>query len=151
MKSSRLLIYQHRFRVVAPLVRVAEFHSRAASMAAITPPPIIVRMRHTPAVLAEGAEMDFTLWLGPLPVRWLAHIEAVSPTGFSDRQLQGPFAEWVHRHTFFAVDERTTAVLDEVTLRLRLHPLWGLVGLGMWLGLPLLFAFRAWKTRRKLQ
>ena len=28
--------YRHSFRVRAPLVRVAQFHSRAASMAAIT-------------------------------------------------------------------------------------------------------------------
>ena len=143
--------YQHRFRVKAPLIRVAEFHSRAASMAAITPPPILVRMRHTPAILAEGDEMDFTMWLGPLPVHWLAHIEGVSPAGFSDRQLQGPFAEWVHHHTFVAVDEHTTDVLDEVTLRVRPHLLWGPVGLGMRLGLPLLFTFRAWKTKQVLE
>ena len=36
--------YEHRFRVKAPLAAVADFHSRAASMPAITPPPIIVRM-----------------------------------------------------------------------------------------------------------
>jgi ligand-binding SRPBCC domain-containing protein len=145
------MIYQHRFRVGASLAAVAEFHQRSASMAAITPPPIIVRMHATPAALAEGDEMDFTMWLGPLPVRWMAQIEAVSPAGFSDRQLQGPFAEWVHRHAFIAIDERTTDVMDEVTLRLRRNPLWGLVGFGMWLGLPLLFAYRAWKTKKNLE
>jgi hypothetical protein len=36
------------------------------------------------------------------------------------------------------------------SLRLRSHAIWGLVGLGMWLGLPGLFAFRAWKTKRML-
>jgi ligand-binding SRPBCC domain-containing protein len=145
------MIYHHRFRVQASPARVAEFHSRAASMPAITPPPIIVRLHHAPVVLANGDEMDFTMWLGPLPVRWLARIEAVSPAGFTDRQLDGPFTEWVHQHTFVAVDEHTTDVKDEVTLRLRPHPLWGPIGLGMHLGLPLLFAFRAWKTKRILQ
>ena len=143
--------YQHRFRLQAPLERVAEFHSRSASMAAITPPPILVRLQHAPAVLNEGDEMDFTLWLGPLPLHWLVRIEAVSTTGFSDRQLRGPFAEWVHRHTFLAVDEQTTEVVDEISLRLRPHPVWWLVGLGMRLGLPVLFAYRAWKTKRVLQ
>jgi ligand-binding SRPBCC domain-containing protein len=95
--------------------------------------------------------MDFTMWLGPLPLRWLARIEEVSPTGFTDRQLRGPFQEWIHRHTFVPVDESTTAVLDEIELKLRSHLLWGLVGLGMWLSLPLLFAYRAWKTRRLIQ
>ncbi len=127
------------------------FMAALASMGAITPPPIVVRMRNAPAVLAEGNEIEFTMWLGPLPVRWLASIEAVSSTGFTDRQLDGPFAEWVHRHTFVAVDEHTTDVLDEITTRLRPHLLWWPVGLGMQLGLPVLFAFRAWKTRRLLQ
>jgi ligand-binding SRPBCC domain-containing protein len=94
--------------------------------------------------------MDFTMWLGPLPMRWLARIEAVSDAGFTDRQLRGPFTEWIHRHIFRAVDKNTTDVMDEITFRLRLHPLWWLVGLGMWFGLPVPFAFRAWKTKRML-
>jgi ligand-binding SRPBCC domain-containing protein len=65
--------------------------------------------------------------------------------------VSGPFAEWVHRHNFEVVDEHTTEVVDEITLRLRSHPLWWLVGIGMWLGLPSLFAYRTWKTRRTLQ
>ncbi|MBN2148333.1 MAG: hypothetical protein JW726_13170 [Anaerolineales bacterium] len=142
--------YRHQFRIPAPLERVAAFHAHSASMAAITPPPIAVKVERAPAVLADGDEMAFTMWFGPLPVRWLARIEDVSNTGFTDRQLSGPFAEWVHRHTFVAVDENATDVVDEITLRLRPHPFWWLVGFGMWLGLPILFAFRAWKTKRML-
>jgi ligand-binding SRPBCC domain-containing protein len=143
--------YRHYFRISASIEQVAEFHRRSASMAAITPPPIIVKLQRAPTVLAEGDEMAFTVWLGPLPVRWLARIEAVSSTGFSDRQLRGPFAEWVHRHSFRAIDENTTEVSDEITLRLRPHPIWWPIGLGMYLGLPILFAFRAWKTKRMLE
>ena len=143
--------YRHTFRVRAPLARVAEFHNRSASMPAITPPPVIIRVQHAPAVMVDGDEMDFTMWLGPLPVRWLARIEAVSSTGFTDRQIRGPFAEWVHQHKFIAVDEQTTDVLDVITLRLRPHPLWCFIGMGMRTGLPILFAYRAWKTIRLLQ
>ena len=38
------MIYRHQFRVNASLARAAEFHSRSASMAAITPPPISARL-----------------------------------------------------------------------------------------------------------
>lgn len=144
------MIYRRRFRVNAPLLRVVEFHARPASMAAITPPPILVRIHRAPYVLVEGDEMEFTLWLGPLPVRWLARIEDVTDDGFTDRQLRGPFAEWSHRHTFVPLDDHTTEVHDEVTLRLSRNPFWWLVGAGMRLGLPLLFAYRAWRTRRLL-
>ena len=142
--------YLHSFRVRAPLSRVASFHQQHTSMGAITPPPIRVELHRVPADLS-GGEMDFTLWFGPLPIHWLAQIEDVSESGFTDRQLHGPFAEWVHRHSFVTVDEQTTEVVDEVTLRLRTHPLWWLVGMGMQLSLPLLFAYRAWKTRKYLQ
>ena len=144
------MIYQHRFKVNAPLSRVAEFHRRADSMAAITPPPIFVRLQSAPNVLGEGDLMSFTLWFGPLPVHWVASIESVSSHGFTDRQLQGPLNEWVHQHSYKPVDEHTTEVIDEITLRLRTHVFWGLFGLGMRLGLPVLFAFRAWKTKRVL-
>ena len=143
--------YYHRFRVRAPLARVTEFHSCAGSMTAITPPPIFIRMKSAPNTLREGDEMDFTMWIGPLPVRWLARIEGTSAAGFTDRQLRGPFAEWVHHHRFTAVDAQTTEINDEITLRLRSHPIWWLVGFGMRAGLPILFAYRAWKTRRLLQ
>jgi ligand-binding SRPBCC domain-containing protein len=143
--------YHHRFLVRASLASVSEFHSRAKSMAAITPLPIIIQMKHAPATLAEEDVMDFTMWLGPFPIHWLARIQDVSAIGFTDRQLEGPFAEWVHQHIFEAVDEQSSVILDEVNLRLRSHPIWWLVGMAMWLGLPLLFAYRAWKTRRTLQ
>jgi hypothetical protein len=38
-------------------------------------------------------------------------------------------------------------VLDEIDARLSRHPGPALIGLNLWAGLPLLFAYRAWKTR----
>ena len=143
--------YRHRFNVRAPLAQVAEFHAQSASMGAITPPPIIAQIQRAPARLAEGDEMEFTLWLGPLPLRWLARIEDVSPTGFVDRQVRGPFAEWRHRHSYNELPDGGTEVLDEITVTPQAHPFWGLVGRLMWLNLPILFAYRGWKTRRILE
>jgi len=111
--------YRHQFRVRAPLPALAEFHAQSASMGAITPPPISVRVTRAPARLREGDEMAFTMWLGPVPLKWVAHIENVSGRGFSDRQISGPFQEWTHRHTFAALSEATTEVRDEVQARLR--------------------------------
>lgn len=143
--------YQSRFRVNAPVEMVADFHSHSAAMAAITPPPIIVQVHQAPEQLAEGDEMDFTLWLGPLPVHWAARFEDVTASSFVDRQVRGPMRLWRHHHRFVAVDEHTTDVLDDVELEVRPHPFWGPVGLGMALNLPVLFAYRAWRTRRLLE
>lgn len=144
------MFFRHRFQVHAPLSDVTAFHSQSASMAAITPPPLAVILHHSPPILNEGDTMDFSLKFGPFSIRWLAQIESVTSAGFTDRQLRGPFAEWVHQHKFSAVDDNTTDVIDEITMRLSRDPIRFLLGLGMRLGLPLLFAFRAWKTRRLL-
>ena len=95
--------------------------------------------------------MDFTIKLGPLPIRWVARIENVRPTGFIDRQLQGPFQRWVHQHTFEPIDETTTSVIDEIEFSLHSRPWWKFIGLNMVLSLPALFAYRGWKTRLLLE
>ncbi len=154
--------YQHRFVVNAPLTTVTEFHRQSASMGAITPPPIIVRIHDAPSLLNDGDEMAFTLWLGPLPISWRARIEVLPGGGFIDRQISGPFAKWEHRHMFEPIhkaqvtskeqiQEESTVVIDEVNAELSNNWFWKLVGGGMWLTLPLLFAFRGWKSRRLLE
>lgn len=143
--------YQHEFQVNASLQAVADFHSRSQNMAAITPPPIVVRMKQAPVQIAEGSQMAFTLWTGPIPVPWVSRIENVSQNGFVDRQLHGPFTTWVHQHSYISLSDTTTLVRDEIQAELKRHPWWGPIGLAMWLGMPLLFAYRARQTRRILQ
>jgi ligand-binding SRPBCC domain-containing protein len=143
--------FRHAFQVQASVGQVVAFHTAAANMKAITPPVIPMRLHQTPRVLSEGDEMSFTLWLGPIPVRWVAEFEDVSASGFVDRQRQGPFRSWQHRHSFVEIAPDVTEVVDEVEAVLRPHLLWGPAGLAMWLGLPLLFAFRGWKTRCLLE
>ena len=145
------MIYEHRFRVHASQQVVTEFHHNPASMAAITPPPVITQVHSAPQTVVDGAEMKFTLWLGPLPVFWQAQFEQVSATGFHDRQVKGPFTSWVHKHDFLAIDSQTTEVYDRVEAQYHLNPFWRLVGMAMWLNLPILFAFRGWRTRRLLE
>jgi ligand-binding SRPBCC domain-containing protein len=120
-------------------------------MPAITPPPMIVRVHAAPAQLKTGDTMDFTLWAGPLPVRWVAGIEDASGTGFTDRQIRGPFAHWTHRHSYAPVSGDETEVDDRIEAGLKRHPFWGPVGMLMWIGMPALFAYRGWKTRRILE
>jgi ligand-binding SRPBCC domain-containing protein len=145
------MVFEHRFRVRASVEEVAEFHSGSASMAAITPPPIIIRVHSAPETLASGDRMDFTLWAGPVPIRWIACIEDASPQGFTDRQVTGPFGSWIHRHSFERVDDATTEVVDRVEARYKKGLWWGLVGRLMWVGMPALFAYRASKTRKLLE
>jgi len=145
------MVYRHTFRVKAPLASVARFHTGSSSMGAITPPPVIVRVHSAPTVLGEGDEMDFTLWLLVLPLRWVARIQQVSECGFTDVQVSGPFERWQHQHDFHSLDGHTTEIHDTVEASLSHRPLKWLIGLSMWVSLPLLFAYRGWKTRRLLE
>lgn len=160
-----MLVYERSFEVAAPCQRVADFHRRAASLKAITPPLLPMRfLEEPPAELAPGDEVAFRTWVGPVPVRWRAVIEALEgeldgaggepAEGFQDRMLEGPFDHWLHRHRFTSLDARAgggTRVHDRIEARLRRHLFWGPVGLKMWLGLPLLFAYRRAATRRLLE
>jgi uncharacterized protein (TIGR01777 family) len=143
--------YKHRFQVQASLEEVSDFHSRSSSLTEITPPPSKVIVHQAPPRLDEGDQMDFTVKLGPVPIRWLARIENVKPTGFIDRQLSGPFQRWVHQHTFEPINETTTTVIDEIEFSFHSHPWRKIVGLNMILSLPALFAYRGWKTRSLLE
>jgi ligand-binding SRPBCC domain-containing protein len=145
------MIFERQFEVRSPQARVREFHARAASLVALTPPFMPMRLDASPSVLQAGDSMSFRVWLGPFPIRWTAHIEQAGPGGFTDRQTSGPFGEWVHHHTFEPISSDTSRVVDSITARLRRHVIWGPVGLMMWIGLPGLFAYRRWKTRRLLE
>jgi len=95
--------------------------------------------------------MRFAMGIGKARVEWVALIEDSSESGFVDRQLAGPFAAWTHRHRFVALDPHTTEIRDEISAEIRAAPLWGPVGLVMWVSLPALFAYRAFQTRRLLE
>jgi len=145
------MIYRHAFTVRAPVEQVRAFHARPEALAAITPPPIRLQLHQAPGSIESGDRIRFTLWFGPLPVHWAARVENVTPLGFADALEAGPFRGWVHRHGFRALGPRLTEVRDEIEIGLRPHLLWGPFGLGMVLGLPVLFAFRGWRTRRLLE
>jgi ligand-binding SRPBCC domain-containing protein len=54
---------------------------------------------------------------------WLTRIEEWRPNeGFTDVQLRGPYARWIHQHRFVAA-EGGTRVLDRVEYALPLAPL----------------------------
>lgn len=140
--------FAYSFVVPASLERVAEFHRDARALKKLTPPPMIARM-HLVEPLAEGSRARFTLWLGPIPIRWLAvHSRVDALHGFTDTQVSGPMKFWQHTHQFTALDEKTTRVSEHIEYEHKA----GLPGLFTRIlfsrvGLRFLFAYRALVTR----
>jgi len=135
-----------------PLGRVAALHQDARALRWLTPPPIRVQLHHVEP-LAEGSRAEFTLWLGPLPVRWQAVHSCVDPLrGFTDTQRRGPLQWWQHTHAFGALDKYTTWVRERVEYAH--YPGWrGLLSRLLFnpLSLRLLFAYRRRAMRRALR
>jgi len=143
--------FTNRFVVNAPLHKVSEFHSDPNVFRKLMPPPTIVSFNtHEP--LAEGSKTSFTMWMGPLPINWVAIHSDVDPhTGFTDKQVEGPFDYWEHRHEFKSLSDTTTEVIDTIRAFPSRHPFWGVVCWFIWFSLPLLFLYRGWITNREIK
>lgn len=145
-------LFEYRFQVQASLEAVSFFHHDTRVLKQLTPPPVFAQI-HSVEPLAEGSRSEFTLWFGPLPVRWVAVHSAVDrEVGFTDTQLRGPMKSWQHRHEWHAVDAQTTMMRE----RIEYEHQPGIRGLltRLLFARPLLeimFAYRAWATRRAVK
>jgi ligand-binding SRPBCC domain-containing protein len=141
-------VFDYAFTVPAPLEAVAEFHRDTRALKRLTPPPTIVRI-HSVEPLAEGSVSRFTLWVGPLPLRWKAVHCNVSPRGFTDVQAEGPARRWEHTHTFVPISADVTEIREHIEFEHKAGA-WGLVTRLLFSqpNLWLMFTYRMWVTRR---
>ena len=105
--------------VAAGIEDTFAFFSNAANLDAITPPSLGFRiLTPLPIVMREGALIEYRLRLMGLPIHWLTRIDEWEPgRSFTDTQLRGPYALWVHHHRF-SPDPKGTRVRDRVVYAL---------------------------------
>jgi ligand-binding SRPBCC domain-containing protein len=136
----------------APVRRVFGFHEAPDAFARLLPPWQPAEVIQPPASLEVGTVVIVRMRLAPLVwVKLVAeHVGYEKDHFFIDRQREGPFAAWRHRHLFEPVDGgAATELTDEITYALPLGPL-GQLG-GGWFArrqLDRLFRFRHEVTRR---
>lgn len=127
-----------------PREQVFEFFSDAGNLERITPPELsfhIVTLQ--PLELRQGTLIDYKLRLRGLPLKWRTEISAWDPPNeFVDRQLSGPYSQWIHRHSFTEVGPGQTLIEDEVRYRLPLEPLGDIVHFIVRRELEYIFDFR---------
>jgi ligand-binding SRPBCC domain-containing protein len=140
--------FHHEFTVRASLPKVAAFHQHTEALKRLTPPPMWVQL-HRADPLAEGAIAEFTLWLGPIPIRWTAVHHHITANSFTDTQTKGPLRAWHHTHTFTTIDASTTRITDHIDYQYAVG-LGGLFSRLLFGALPLraLFFYRQLITRR---
>ena len=134
-----------------PLETVFEFFRRAENLEAITPPRLRFRILSAPPIsIRQGTVIDYDLRLFGWRFGWTSLITSWNPPyAFTDEQVKGPYAEWVHHHRF-APRAGGTVVSDEVHYRLPLAPLSLLALPVVKLQLKQIFAFRERAIRKLL-
>ena len=105
-----MLVFDFEFTLEAPVEAVVDFHRDTRALKDLTPPPLRVQI-HRVEPLAEGSTAEFTLWFGPLPIRWQA---VHSADGFTDIQVIGPLRSWRHTHRFTPLSARRTQVYEHI-------------------------------------
>ncbi len=102
----------------APVEVVWKFHERPDVLQLLTPPWQPVEVLRREGGLSQGAITEFRLFLGLLPLRWLAsHTDYEEYHLFTDKQISGPFDSWVHRH-IFEPENGKTRLTDEISFSL---------------------------------
>jgi ligand-binding SRPBCC domain-containing protein len=95
--------------VPAPLDEVFDFFSDANNLERLTPPFLQFKvLTPGPIVMKPGALIDYKLKLRGIPIRWRTEICDWQPgKNFIDKQLKGPYRQWIHTHIFETKDGGT--------------------------------------------
>lgn len=162
---SAMPTYQRAAHIDAPLSEVWDFHSRIGGLEALTPDWMHLRveevrgpdgdLRGDDALLEAGTRVRMSmqpLGLGPRQ-RWTTRItrrdEDDGSAVFADVMDDGPFPEWHHTHSFYAISDDRTLVRDRVEYELPIvRDLLGPLG---WIGFEPMFRDRHRRTKQILE
>jgi ligand-binding SRPBCC domain-containing protein len=108
-----------------PQTIVFDFFTDVANLQRMTPPELNFSiLTPLPVEMKKGAQIDFRLSLFGVFFGWKSEISVWEPPHmFVDRQVEGPYAEWIHRHIFRTSGEGKTVMDDEITYSLPSQPL----------------------------
>lgn len=144
--------YERQVTLPATAHDAYAWHARSGSFERLMPPWRRVRVIKRSRGVGDGERLVMHVRMGPLRRRWIAvHRDNVPGRRFADEQVVGPFAEWLHTHSFDPLDTGSCRMTDRIRYRLPLGAA-GTVAAGRRVdrALDRLFAFRHRRTRDDL-
>ncbi len=119
--------FTKRSRISAPVEEVFKWYARPGAIERLSPPWDPLEILIPSGGIEKGSEVLLQMKAGPFRFKWLArHTEYQGNKFFQDRQIRGPFTEWVHSHRFEPFDGDSCLLEDHIEYRLPFHCISGL-------------------------
>lgn len=145
-------VYEKSTVMNTTLEKMQGFHQSEDAFSKLIPPPMIGQIREDNRSSNTEGDLKFTLWMGPIPIKWHARHEAgPTETSFADLMVSGPMAYWRHEHIFEVV-EGGVKLTDRVSLAHK-GGIQGILTRLMFDGIPLriLFFYRHLRTKMAVE
>ena len=124
--------FEKRTRMPVSAQALYDWHARDGAFERLNPPFAPVELEERSGGLETGARTVLRMPLGPVKQRWVAVHTAHEPGKmFRDEQQEGPFAKWVHTHSFEPRGEHESELVDHLEYELPMGALGSLFGGGM--------------------
>jgi ligand-binding SRPBCC domain-containing protein len=144
--------FEHSSVMDTTVEKLVDFHAAPEAFSKLNMPGTFAQIHRRDLPTMTEGEVEFTLWLGPIPVRWHArHEPSVNEHSFADNQLSGPMDYWRHEH-IIEPEGANVRLTDRITLSHK-DGFAGFLTRLLFDGLPLkiLFMYRHWVTRRDVE
>lgn len=144
-------VFQHTSALTYPVEDVYNFHDSPEVIKTLVMPGTFAQILRDDRLNLREGELEFRLWFGPIPLKWLArHEPGKNSTSFVDRMISGPLEQWVHEHRM-EVTLGGSRLTDRVTFK-HYAGFKGIVSRLFFnaLTLKILFIYRHWVTRKAL-
>lgn len=107
--------FSKRTRINRSAEDVFAWHERPGAFERLSPPWTRVKILSAKGGIRDGAEVRLKQKFGPFSADWLVRHEGYEKgRAFSDRQISGPFTEWLHHHRFEPVGDNACDLVDTI-------------------------------------
>ena len=145
--------FEKQSPIGVPADALWRWHVAPGAFERLTPPWQEVRIEDPGEGVTEGSKVVLAVKTGPVWQRWVAlHKDIEEGRAFTDEQLEGPFASWVHTHRFEPDGAERSTLVDSIRYAPPLGALGRIFGGGIMRStLDRLFAYRHDVTRGDLE